>query len=34
MRDGENGRDSMSESEQLVCMMSKGSKVHYAGIMI
>ena len=34
IRDGENSRDCMSESEQLVCVMSKGSKVHYAGIMI
>jgi len=34
IRDGENSRDAMSESEQLVCVVSKGSRVHYAGIMI
>lgn len=34
IRDGENSRGAMSESEQLVCVVSKGSRVHYAGIMI
>jgi len=34
IRGGENSRDATSESEQLVCVVSKGSRVHYAGIMI